>query len=174
VDTLGLILAVVVHPANVQGYGGAVLVLGLLGRTKERFRRLKEIIADSAYGRNDLPECVKDAFGWVLRTVLRPVSKLPPPSFSVWPRVRSVAGLRFVLHLARSSFGCRSQVRFAPCEEFVRSPVSGSFCTLRGVRSVAGLRFVLHRDLPWLLHVACKTTSPVYPNRRRVRFSTSP
>ena len=74
VDTLGLILAVVVHPANVQDYDGAVLVLGLLGRMKERFHRLKVIFADSAYGRNDLPECVKDAFGWVLQTVLRPVN----------------------------------------------------------------------------------------------------
>lgn len=32
VDMLGLILAVVVHPANVQDYDGAVLVLGLLGQ----------------------------------------------------------------------------------------------------------------------------------------------
>jgi putative transposase len=73
VDTLGLILAVVVHPANIQDYDGAVLVLGLLGRLKARFRRLKVIFADSAYGRNNLPECVKDAFGWLLQTVLRPV-----------------------------------------------------------------------------------------------------
>jgi putative transposase len=73
VDTLGLILAVVVHPANVQDYDGAVLVLGLLGQLKERFRRLKVIFADSAYGRNDLPECVRQAFGWLLQTVLRPV-----------------------------------------------------------------------------------------------------
>jgi len=74
VDTLGLILAVVVHPADVQDYDGAVLVLGLLGRMNERFRRLKVIFADSAYGRNNLPESVKDAFGWVLQTVLRPVN----------------------------------------------------------------------------------------------------
>jgi putative transposase len=72
VDTLGLILAVVVNPANVQDYDGAVRVLGLLGQWKARFHRLKVIFADSAYGRNDLPECVKDAFGWLLQTVLRP------------------------------------------------------------------------------------------------------
>lgn len=72
VDTLGLILAVVVHPANIQDQDGAVLVLGLLGCMKERFRRLKVIFADSAYGRNDLPECVQNAFGWLLQTVLRP------------------------------------------------------------------------------------------------------
>jgi putative transposase len=72
VDTLGLILAVVVHPANVQDYEGAVLVLGILGKLKARFHRLKVIFADSAYGRNNLPACVKDAFGWLLQTVLRP------------------------------------------------------------------------------------------------------
>jgi len=72
VDTLGLILAVVVHPADVQDYDGAVLVLGILGRLKARYRRLKVIFADSAYGRNNLPECVKGAFGWLLQTVLRP------------------------------------------------------------------------------------------------------
>ena len=30
------------------------------------------IFADSAYGRNDLPACVKKGFGWLLQTVLRP------------------------------------------------------------------------------------------------------
>jgi putative transposase len=72
VDTLGLILAVVVHPANVQDYDGAVLVLTVLGGLKQRFSRLKVIFADSAYGRNNLPTCVMDAFGWLLQTVLRP------------------------------------------------------------------------------------------------------
>jgi putative transposase len=72
VDTLGLILAAVVHPANVQDYDGAVLVLRVLGQLKARYRRLKVIFADSAYGRNGLPECVKAAFGWLLQTVPRP------------------------------------------------------------------------------------------------------
>ena len=72
VDTLGLILALVVHSADIQDQDGAVLVLRILGRLKERFHRLKVIFADSAYGRNNLPGCVKDAFGWLLQTVLRP------------------------------------------------------------------------------------------------------
>jgi putative transposase len=72
VDTLGLILTLVVHPANVQDYDEAVLVLKILGQLKGRFRRLKVIFADSAYGRNDLPEAVKAAFGCLLQTVLRP------------------------------------------------------------------------------------------------------
>ena len=70
VDTLGLILAVVVHAASCQDYNGAHLVLVQL---KEKFKRLKVIFADSAYGRNALPEWVKATFGWVLQTVLRPV-----------------------------------------------------------------------------------------------------
>jgi putative transposase len=72
VDTLGLILAVVVHPANIQDYDGAVFVLGLLGRLKARFHRLRVIFADGAYGRNHLPQSLEEAFGWLLQTVLRP------------------------------------------------------------------------------------------------------
>jgi putative transposase len=74
VDTLGLILALVVHPADVQDYDRAVLVLGILARLKERFHRLKVMFADSADGQNNLPECVKGAFGWLLQTVLRPAN----------------------------------------------------------------------------------------------------
>jgi hypothetical protein len=40
--------------------------LEILGRLKERFHWLKVIFADSAYGRNNLAECVKGAFGWLL------------------------------------------------------------------------------------------------------------
>jgi putative transposase len=73
VDTLGLLVAVVVHPADVQGYDGAVLVLGPLGQLKARSHRLKVIFADGAYGRNSLPEAVRQAFRWVLQAMLRPV-----------------------------------------------------------------------------------------------------
>ena len=46
VDTLGLLLAVVVHPADIQDRDGAKLVLSkLLGL----FPRLKLVWADSAY-----------------------------------------------------------------------------------------------------------------------------
>jgi putative transposase len=37
VDTLGLILALVVHPADVQDYDGAVQVLAILRELKARF-----------------------------------------------------------------------------------------------------------------------------------------
>jgi len=70
VDTLGMILAVVVHGAYWQDYDGACLVLTQL---HQKFRRLKVVFGDSAYGRNGLPRWVKDTFGWILQTVLRPV-----------------------------------------------------------------------------------------------------
>ena len=70
VDTLGLILAVVVHGAEVQDQDGARL---LLERMRQDFGRLKVLFADSAYGRSGLPEWVRATFGWMLQTVLRPV-----------------------------------------------------------------------------------------------------
>jgi putative transposase len=69
VDTLGLVLAVVVHGAYWQDQDGACFVLMKL----RAFRRLKVIFGDSAYGRNGLPEWVKKTCGWILQTVLRPV-----------------------------------------------------------------------------------------------------
>jgi putative transposase len=70
VDTLGLAMAVVVHAASFPDQLGAVLVLS---RLEHRFRRLRIIFADSAYGRDGLIETVKESFGWILQTVLRPV-----------------------------------------------------------------------------------------------------
>ena len=74
VDTLGLILRSLSIQADVQDHDGAVLVLRVLGQLKARFHRLKAIFADSAYGRINLPGCVKGAFGWLLQTVLRPAN----------------------------------------------------------------------------------------------------
>lgn len=70
VDTLGLLLAVVVHGANVQDQEGAKLVFE---RLREGYKRLKVVFADSAYGRSGLPEWVKQCCNIVLQTVLRPV-----------------------------------------------------------------------------------------------------
>ena len=55
VDTLGLVLAVVVHGGYWQDHDGASFVLL---RLREQFHRLKVIFGDSAYGRNDLPAWV--------------------------------------------------------------------------------------------------------------------
>ena len=70
VDTLGLLLAVVVHGAGWQDHDGACFVFM---RLRQKFQRLKVTFADSAYGRNDLPTRVKRTCGWILQTVLRPV-----------------------------------------------------------------------------------------------------
>jgi putative transposase len=70
VDTLGLVWAVVVHGADWQDQEGAHFVLRLLNR---QCRRLKVVFADSAYGRQGLPDWVRTTFGWLLQTVLRPV-----------------------------------------------------------------------------------------------------
>lgn len=70
VDTLGFLLAVVVHGADCQDQYGAEWVMEKLD---EQFRRLKVVFGDSAYGRSGLPDWVKESFGWILQTVLRPV-----------------------------------------------------------------------------------------------------
>lgn len=69
VDTLGLVWAVAVHGAYWQDHDGACFVLDRL----REFGRLRILFADSAYGRNGLPDWVKETFGWVVQTVLRPV-----------------------------------------------------------------------------------------------------
>ena len=68
VDTLGLVWAVVVHGAYWQDHDGACFVLQKL----RVFCRLRVLFADSAYGRNGLPQWVKETFGWILQTVLKP------------------------------------------------------------------------------------------------------
>lgn len=70
VDTLGLLLAVVVHGAQVQDQEGAKAVFEQLAKS---FKRLKVVFADAAYGRSGLPEWVKQSCKMLLQTVLRPV-----------------------------------------------------------------------------------------------------
>jgi putative transposase len=65
VDTLGLILNCVVHPADVQDRDGAKLVLEDLAK---RFPRLRKIWADAGYT-GELLEQVKDWGKWVLEIV---------------------------------------------------------------------------------------------------------
>ena len=67
VDTLGLLLAVVVHAADIQDRDGAKLVLAKL---KGRFRRLKLIWADAGYA-GQLVEWAQALGGWVLSIVKR-------------------------------------------------------------------------------------------------------
>lgn len=67
VDTLGLILAVVVHAANIQDRDGAKLVLR---RIRKLYPRLKLIWADGGYA-GKLIEWTKSLGGWVLEIVKR-------------------------------------------------------------------------------------------------------
>jgi len=67
VDTLGLLLAIVVHPANIQDRDGAKLVLAkLVGQ----FSRLKLIWADGGYA-GKLIEWTQEVGHWILEIVKR-------------------------------------------------------------------------------------------------------
>ena len=67
VDTLGLILAVVVHAANVQDRDGAK---GVFTRMQRIFPRLQLIWADGGYS-GKLIEWVEKYFCWTLQIVKR-------------------------------------------------------------------------------------------------------
>ena len=67
VDTLGLVLAVAVHAADIQDRDGAKLVLRKL---KGGFARLGLIWADAGYG-GQFIEWVQEFGGWVLEIVRR-------------------------------------------------------------------------------------------------------
>ena len=67
VDTLGLILAVIVHSAHIQDRDGAKFVFG---RLKKYFETLLIIWADGGYA-GKLIEYVKDKYGWTLEIIKR-------------------------------------------------------------------------------------------------------
>ena len=67
VDTLGLLLAVVVHPADIQDRDGAKLVLAHL---RGRLPRLRLIWADAGYA-GRLVAWVQARTGWRLELVKR-------------------------------------------------------------------------------------------------------
>jgi transposase len=73
VDALGLILCVVVHSAGVQDQDGALFVFKLLDDMRSRFRRLRVVFSDVAYSRNGLPGLIRNRYGWLIQTVLRPL-----------------------------------------------------------------------------------------------------
>ncbi len=79
VDTLGLLLVVVVHAANVQDSEGAKLVLG---RALGRFPRLRLIWADQGY-KAHFVEWARAVTGWAVELVARPAGA---KGFQVLPR----------------------------------------------------------------------------------------
>jgi putative transposase len=84
VDTLGLVIAVVVHSAGVQDRDGARLVLAKL---REHFCWLKKVWADAAYAGPKLAAWVKGLFAWVLEIVTRADEAV---GFQVQPKRRLV------------------------------------------------------------------------------------
>jgi putative transposase len=79
VDTLGLLLAVVVHAANVQDRDGAKLVLA---KAWARCPRLQLLWADGNYA-GQLIDWVREKCGWVLEIVKRPAEA---KGFQLLPR----------------------------------------------------------------------------------------
>lgn len=70
VDTMGLILAVVVHTANMQDRKGARLVLSRA--LAKGFERLELILADGNYHSQPLVEWIAARIHWILELVKRP------------------------------------------------------------------------------------------------------
>jgi putative transposase len=68
VDVLGMLIACVVHAADIQDEDGCEAVLD---QANERFPRLKKIWADSRYACKQTPLCVRVLYGWILEIVSR-------------------------------------------------------------------------------------------------------
>src|SRR5580658_5177186 len=68
-DTNGLLLAVHVHPDNVQDVHGAV---PLLERLRDRFPRLRHILADRVYRGEQLVNALSHRGRWTIEIVQRP------------------------------------------------------------------------------------------------------
>ncbi|GEM_PF-2335023 len=80
VDVLDMVIACVVHAADIQDEDGCEAVLD---QAKERFPRLKKIWADSRYACKQTPRCVWILSGWVLEMVSRVKGAV---GFTVLPR----------------------------------------------------------------------------------------
>jgi putative transposase len=68
VDTVGLILDLCVHPADIQDYDAGKLVLAQI---VEYYPRMKKIWADAQFGKNGLPEWTQAETGVDLEIVKR-------------------------------------------------------------------------------------------------------
>ena len=69
-DTLGLLMGVVVHAANIGERAGAKL---LLDKVRGKYPGLKKILVDQGYTGIDFAQWVVSTFGWVLEVVARVV-----------------------------------------------------------------------------------------------------
>lgn len=71
VDTLGLLLAVVVHRADIDERRGAGFVLARLHKVRINFPHLKVIFADGGYS-GDFETHVKKTYKWLLEIIRKP------------------------------------------------------------------------------------------------------
>lgn len=71
VDTLGLLLAVVVHRADIDERRGAGFVLARLTKVRVNFPRLKVVLTDGGYS-GDFETHVKKTYKWLLEIILKP------------------------------------------------------------------------------------------------------
>jgi putative transposase len=90
VDTMGLILRVLVHEADIQDHTGGKLLLEPL---KGFFERLKLIWADSAYNKGGFVAWVKAKLGWNVEVVEHPWTSLravwtPQDTQVDWKQIR--------------------------------------------------------------------------------------
>lgn len=106
-DTNGLLLAVHVHPANVQDVHGAV---PLLERLRQRFPKLRHIFADRVYRGEQLVNALSHCGPWTIQIVERPPGV---KGFQLLPR-------RWVVERTFAWFGrCRRLAK-----DFERSPAT--------------------------------------------------
>ena len=102
---MGLLLAVVVHPANIQDRDGAKLVIDkLIGR----FPRMRLVWADAGYA-GKLIEWVWALTGWALEIVKRPRDS---HHFQVLPRRWVVERTFASQQVPSAEQGLRSSVRY--------------------------------------------------------------
>ncbi len=80
VDTMGLLLAVAVHPADLQDRDGARRVLA---RLRHRFPRLQHLWAEVGYAGPKLGDWVRETTDWTLAIMRRAE---PGAGFQVLPR----------------------------------------------------------------------------------------
>ncbi len=94
VDTLGLVLQVLVHPADVTDRVGGQRLLEAVDHLAHTFPRLRHVWVDSAY-QGSFKEWVEHPLGWTVAVVRRPsrwrwvpADQVPPPmpaGFQVLP-----------------------------------------------------------------------------------------
>jgi putative transposase len=71
VDTTGLVLKVLVHPADVTDRTGGQWLLEAIADLAERFPRLHQLWVDSAY-QGSFVDWVEQTLGWTVEVVRRP------------------------------------------------------------------------------------------------------